>query len=220
MLISPAEPPKFKTLGTVSSRPEQYGADFMFFANKNWIGVQRKEISDLIASLHDGRLSREVAQLQSCDQRVLIVEGPVRFTDAGEMMDKPFGQKLTKKQWKGLLWSIRLKNIWIEFSDDTDDTIDILRWLEEWFKRDRHSSLERRPGPVSMWGTPTNEDYQRHLVMGLPGVGPELADRIVKKFGVPFTWGIDKGDLMLVEGVGPKKADMIYAALDDGVGVD
>jgi ERCC4-type nuclease len=186
----------------------------MFFAHKQWVGIQRKEISDLIASLADGRLAREVAQMQSLDQRMLIVEGPIRFTNDGEMMDRPFGQKLTKKQWKGLLWSIRLKDIWVEFSESVDDTIEILSWFEEWIRRDKHQSLERRPGPLSMWGNPTNEDYQRHLLMGLPGVGPELAERLRAKFGgVPWQWTINYEDLLNVDGIGAKKARSIYDSL-------
>lgn len=215
MLVSPAEPEKLRAVGTVSSRPEKFGADFLFFAHKQWVGIQRKEISDLIASLADGRLAREVAQMQSLDQRVLIVEGSVRFTNDGEMMDRPFGQKLTKKQWKGLLWSVRAKDIWVDYTDDADDTISWLQWFEQWFKRDKHSSLDRRPGPVSLWGNPTNEDYQRHLVMGLPGVGPELADRIVKAFGVPFGWCISYEDLLTVDGIGAKKAKSIWEAIGE-----
>ena len=199
--------------------PEKYGADFLFIAHGMFIGVQRKEISDLISSLADGRLQREVAQLQSCGQRILIVEGPVRWTNDGEMMDRPFGQKLTRKQWKGLLWSIRLKDIWVEFSDSMDDTIEQLAWLDEWWSRDKHQSLERRPGPVSMWGTPTNEDYQRHLVMGLPGVGPELASRIVQEYGVPFSWCITKEQLQSIDGIGAKKAKTIYDTLATKEGV-
>lgn len=214
MLVSPAEPERLRAIGTVSSRPEKYGADFMFFAHKQWIGIQRKEISDLIASLADGRLSREVAQMQSLDQRILIVEGSVRFSNDGEMMDRPFGQKLTEKQWKGLLWSVRAKDIWVDYTTDIDNTIDWLTWFESWFKRDKHNSLDRRPGPVSLWGNPTNSDYQRHLVMGLPGVGPELADRIVKLFGVPFGWRISYEDLLTIDGIGPKKAKSIYEALN------
>lgn len=215
MLVSPAEPEKFRNLYTVSSRPEKYGADFMFFCHGQWVGIQRKEISDLIASLADGRLQREVAQMQSLDQRVLVVEGRVRFTDDGEMMDRPFGQKLTEKQWKGLLWSVRSKDIWVDYTTDTDDTIAWLGWFEAWFKRDRHSSLDRRPGPLSLWGTPNNEDYQRHLVMGLPGVGPELADRIVKNFGVPFGWRIAYEDLLTIDGIGAKKAKTIWETIND-----
>lgn len=215
VLVSPAEPAQLRSIGTVSSAPELYGADFMFkSAAGHWVGVQRKEISDFIASMADGRLAKEVAQMQSLGHRVLIVEGDVRFTNDGEMMNRPFGQKLNRKQWKGILWSVRLKDIWVEFSDSTDDTIEQLSWLEEWFKRDKHASLERRPGPVSMWGKPNNEDYQRHLVMGLPGVGPELAARIVEKFGVPFGWRIDFEDLLNVDGIGPKKARSIYEAIE------
>lgn len=215
MLVSPAEPERLRQLGTVSTRPEKFGADFMFFTHGYWVGIQRKEISDLIASLADGRLAREVAQMQSLDQRILLVEGNVRFTNDGEMMDRPFGQKLTEKQWRGLLWSVRSKDIWVDYTADIDDTIRTLAWLEEWFKRDKHSSLERRPGPVSLWGTPNNEDYQRHLIMGLPGVGPELAERIRAAFGgVPFGWRITAEDLKSVDGIGVKKAKAIFDTLE------
>lgn len=215
MLVSPAEPERLRQLGTVSTRPEKFGADFMFFCHGYWVGIQRKEISDLIASLADGRLAREVAQMQSLEQRVLIVEGRVRFTDDGEMMDRPFGQRITEKQWRGLLWSVRAKNIWVEYTSDMDDTLQCLAWLEEWFKRDKHSSLERRPGPVSMWGTPSNEDYQRHLIMGLPGVGPELAERIRSAFGgVPFGWRVTEEALKSVPGIGVKKAKAIFDTLE------
>ena len=51
--------------------------------------------------------------------------------------------------------------------------------------------------------------------MGIPGVGAELADRIVKRFGVPFQWKISQEDLETVEGIGKKKAQKIWAAIGE-----
>lgn len=216
MLVSPAEPERLRTVGTVSSLPERYGADFLFAAHGRWVAIQRKEISDLLASVADGRIAKEVAQIQLAHHRILIVEGMVRWSSDGVLIGKGFGQQWTKKQFRGLLWSVRAKGIWVERTDDSSDTIETLRWLESWFGRDKHSTLDRRPGPVSMWGTPSNEDYQRHLVQGLPGVGTELADRIVRTLGVPFQWRVTKEELTLVDGIGKKKAERIWEALEDG----
>lgn len=215
MLVSPAEPPRLRQLGHVSPIVEQRGCDFLFVAHNQWVGVQRKEVNDLIASVQDGRLYREVAMMKSCHYRVLLIEGRPQWANDGQMI-KEYGQGLTKKQWRGLLWSVRLNDIWIETSDNIEDTAQTLTWIKEWFTRDRHSSLERRPGPVSLWGKPTNEDYQRHLVMGLPGVGPELAGKIVKRWGVPWTWKIGVEDLMEIDGIGRVKAESIWRALGDG----
>lgn len=213
MLISPAEPAKLKELGQVSAIPEKRGCDFLFVTHGMWVGIQRKEINDLIASVMDGRLYKEVLQMQACDQRVLIVEGKPQWSEDGQML-KNFGQGLTLKQWRGLLWSVRLKGIWVEWTEGQADTAQTLLWLKEWFSREKHSSLERRPGPVPVWGSVTNEDYCKHLVMGLPGVGPELAGRIVSRYGgVHWTWKVGVEDLMQIEGVGKVKAEAIYKAL-------
>lgn len=215
MLVSPAEPPKLREGRKVSSLCEQRGADFLFIAHGQWVGVQRKEIKDLLASIQDGRLQKELAQLQECEHRILIVEGQVRWTTEGEMLTDGYGRPWTRKQWRAVLWGVRSKGIWVEFTDSIADTIDCLNNLERWFTKDRHSSLERRPGPVSLWGRPSNEDYQRHLVMGLPGVGPELADRMVRTFnGVPFGWRITEAELLKVDGIGKKKAKAIWECLE------
>lgn len=215
MFVSPAEPAKLRENRKVSSLCEARGADFLFVAHGQWVGVQRKEIQDFLSSVADGRLQKELAQLQSCHHRILILEGKVSWTNEGEMMGKGYGRTWTKKQWRSVLWGVRARGIWVEFTESMADTGQTLDWLEGWFTKDSHGSLDRRPGPVSLWGHPSNEDYQRHLIMGLPGVGPELADRICREFkGVPFGWKITEGDLLRVEGIGKKKAASIYKALE------
>jgi ERCC4-type nuclease len=192
----------------------------MLWFDKQWIGVQRKEVSDLLSSVADGRLGKGCQQMQThCGIKVLIIEGDVRWTNNGEMMGRgEYGRKWTRKQWKGLLWSVRMKGIWVEFSDDIADTVEQVLWLKEWQDKGTHRALDTRPGPSSVWGNPRNEDYQRHLVQGLPGVGYELAERIVGKFGVPFTWSVSVEDLMTVPGIGRVKAEKIWAGLETVTG--
>lgn len=219
MFVSPAEPPPIKALlraeDKISVIPEQWGCDFLMFVNKRWIGVQRKEVKDLIASVEDGRLAKEVGMMKKCDVAVVVVEGHMNFTTEGELVGKGFGRNWTKKQIKAILWSVRERGIWVEFSDSHQDTMDIIYWLESWFGKSEHNSLMRRPGPVAIWGSLSNEDYQRHLVMGLPGVGPELAQRIITMFGVPFGWRITIDQLMEVEGIGIKKAAKIWRTIHE-----
>lgn len=215
MFVSPAEPAKLREGRKVSTLCEARGADFLFTAHGKWVGVQRKEVQDFLSSVADGRLQKELAQLQMCHHKVLIVEGKVSWTLDGEMMGKGYGRTWTRKQWRAILWGVRAKGVWVEFTESLSDTSNTLLWLEQWFTKDNHNSLDRRPGPVSLWGHPSNQDYQRHVVMGLPGVGPELADRIVRTFnGVPFGWRITEEDLMQVEGIGKKKAATIFKCLE------
>jgi ERCC4-type nuclease len=88
--------------------------------------------------------------------------------------------------------------------------------LEAWAKKDKHTSLKSRPGAgKSSWGSTSEKHLAQHILQGFPGVGGELAGRIVDKFeGVPLTWTVGLDELMGVEGIGKKKADNMYHALD------
>lgn len=213
VLIAPTERHPLTTLGPHSSLPERYGADILFAVKGKWVGIQRKEIADLIASVHDGRLAREMSMMKSLALGVLIVEGKLQWTMDGELLTKGYGKNWTRAHHQGLLWSVQQKGYWVAFTDDAHGTVDAAEMLESWLRKDKHQSLDRRPGPDSMWGTPGNEDFQRHMVMGLPGVGVELAERIIKELGVPFQWRVTEEDLMRVSGIGKKKAQAMLKVL-------
>jgi len=54
-----------------------------------------------------------------------------------------------------------------------------------------------------------------HVLQGFPGMGPELAGRVVDKFeGVPLTWTVSEDELQTVEGLGKKKSIAMYEALE------
>lgn len=219
MLVSPTEPLPIRALGRVHSLPEKRGVDVLFAAGARWVGVQRKEIRDLVASVRDGRLHREVQQMRinltsgGLGVAVLAVEGRFTWTVDGEWVEQ--GYRWTRRQHRGLLWSVRSKGIWVEQTTDAADTADLCRDLEAWAKKDRHSSLDHRPGPVGTWGRATSREWMCHLLQGLEGVGPELATRIVDHFGrAPIGWLVTAADLEEIRGIGKQKAKKLIGALE------
>lgn len=217
MLCSPTEPKRLKALGKVSSAPEKHGADFLILGHKTRIGVQRKQFpGDLLASLNDGRLYDQLPRLQALDQSLLVVEGHGQWTEDGELIADKY-HTFTIQQLHGLLFTVMFQfgvpSIWVA---KLSDTADVLINLEAWAKKTKHTSLKSRPGPQgSNWGTTTDRHLAQHILQGFPGIGGELAGRVVDKFqGVPLTWTVGEDELMTVEGLGKKKAEGMYRALN------
>lgn len=221
MLIAPTERHPITSLGPTSSIPEQYGVDILFPIKSNWVGVQRKEINDLVASVYDGRLARELVMMKRCSLAVLIVEGTPQWTMDGQLMSRGQngrtqnqGPLWTKNQHRGLLFSIASQGIQVYGTESVSDTVQMCRQLQEWLGKEKHSMLQGRPGPETVWGTPNNRDFQRHLIMGLPGIGAELADRILDTLGMPFGLRVGVKELMTVPGVGKKKAEQMLGCFN------
>lgn len=218
MLVSPTEPLPIRALGRVHSLPEKRGVDVLFAAGSRWVGIQRKEIHDLVASVHDGRLHREVQQM-ACGVlgiAMLVVEGRFTWTCDGEWIEP--GYRWTRRQHRGLLWSVKSRGIWVEATSNAEETADLCRDLEAWARKDRHSSLDHRPGPVGMWGKATTREYASHVLQGFEGVGPELANRILDHFGrLPIGWMVTAADLEEIQGIGKVKAKKLIGALEQPV---
>lgn len=213
MLIAPSEPKSIKILGKSSTVPERFGADVLFSTKLGMVGVQRKEISDLIASLQDGRLTKEIGQLQRCAIGMLVVEGRLKWSTDGALMGRDYGQPWTRTAHRNLLRSVQQRGIWVEATDDTGDTVVSVLELQSWANK-KHDSLARRPGPQSPWGKADSREWAAWFLQGLEGVGPELAQRMVEKFGrPPLAWTVTADDLMSIDGVGPKKAKQMMEAL-------
>jgi ERCC4-type nuclease len=174
-------------------------------------------MADLIASVQDGRLAEEVQRMRACgrlDVQVVLVEGRPNWTIDGVLLGRGFGAQWTVAQHRGLLWSVRDMGVWVDTTDDLADTANWLTMFDRWCAKDRHYALIRRPGAVSAWGKPDNREYGIHLLQGLPGVGPEIAERIWDKYGVPWAWTISESELKEVEGIGVKKATMMLSMLN------
>jgi len=215
--VSPTEPPRLKAIASsiTTVYESKFGADVVFRSRGLWVGIQRKELGDLVNSVSDGRLGENLAKMKLRDIAVLLIEGTPKFSLEGELLGAAgrYGRGFTEASYQGVLWTVQSQGIWVAHTKTLDDTIKYIETLERWCSKERHTSLMKRPGPVNSWGTATNEDFARHMLMGLPGVGVEVANRVLEKFGrVPWEWSCTKEELMEVPGVGKKTADRLLGA--------
>jgi DNA excision repair protein ERCC-4 len=211
VLISPAEPKEFYALGTVSALPEKYGCDFLWVAQDRLCGAQRKTVADFCASTVDDRLAKELGQIKGLDGHAfLVVERRAEFVQG--VLANVRGVEWSRAQWEGALLGVQERGVKVVWSHSTDDTKEILGVLEKWTAKAKHGSLSGRGGPVTTWGTPNNRDYQEWVLQGLPGVGPEMAKRILDHFGgIPLTWTCTETQLLAVDGIGPKRAQQLLS---------
>ncbi len=221
VLCSPTEPKSLvRELGRTSSKPEKHGVDFMWMAGKRWYGVQRKQYpNDLEASLNDGRLAKELGQIDSIDQAFLILEGYGQWTTDGQPMGRY--DKLTKEGMFTLLTSVALLYGMPTYRvRDQAEIVEAIRAIKKWTESPDHqngkSSLDRRPAsPRTKWGTRDSRSWQIHFLQGFDGVGPVQATAIIDHFGcMPIAWTLEaQQELLKVKGVGPKTAERLWDAL-------
>jgi len=202
VLISPTEPRELKALGSVSGVPERYGADFLIPSPLfGRVGVQRKEIGDLVASIGDGRVEREVWQQRELGQAIWLIEGRVEWTTEGSLLSSATRQKYTRAMHLGVLLSLQSYGCWILNSQSVADSTVLLSLLNRWLMKEKHTSLLRRPSMNrQVQGDLT--DQRIHVMQGFPRVGYEKARRIVEEIGgLPFQMR-DGVELTDVPGVG------------------
>ena len=221
-LISPSEREALYYAGSrglSSSLPERYGADFLIFTPRGRCGIQRKKFpEDFFASLDDGRLAREMAQLAYLEWRLLVPEGTPNFTTDGHLVDYNYS-RWTRKGLRNLLRSARIQHgVDVEWSDSIEDTVSIVCELEDYLKENVHRSLLTRPKENRTrdeWGDHSRRDWARFFLQGFPGVGSARAEAIYDTFGrVPMRWDCTEEELMKVWGIGPKTAKTLMRLFD------
>ena len=213
MLVSPTEQ-RLKGLGKSSSLPERYGADFLFASINGLVGVQRKALKDLVASLHDGRFAKELGQMGGLAGAILLIEGEARWSSSGQMMG--IRAEFTVSHLLGVLLSVQSKGIWVIQTASLDETRLVLPLVEKWVGKHRHGSLMHRPNPQGEWGHVGNRDWGVHLLQSFNGMGYGTSGNVYDHFGcVPIKWAVTKEELMEVKGVGKGRAEALFKALGE-----
>ncbi len=202
MLVSPAERTKefWSQLGPTSSIPEEFGADFFTVSKLGTVGVQRKELSDLISSLTDGRVTREVIDMHSLDHAFWVIEGEPDWTEDGELIHSH--ARFTKDSFQGVMLSLQLSGFHVIRTKTATETRDWLQTLDRYLQKPSHKGLHARPGPYNALGRPNLLDAQAHVLQGLPAIGYDRAVAIVRHYdGLPLCWK-EGVDLTEVAGIG------------------
>jgi ERCC4-type nuclease len=220
-LIAPTEPPLLKALGNVSGIPELRGADVLFYVEKvGLVGVQRKTVDDLIASINDGRIASGLAKMQSLAMALLIVEGRPRWSMEGALLHSY--ARFSREQFRSFLRSVQLRGVLVDYSDDLADTVVLIESIQRWVSKGKHDSLDRRPKPkarAANWGHIESQEWAQHLLQSVPSIGPAQAKAIWDHFGgLPVRLTVSKKELLEVRGVGEKVAAKIIAAFNGKAG--
>ena len=209
ILVAPTEPPELRALGMTALLPEEYGADYLFPANDGLVAVQRKTMADLLASLQDGRLARELPLLHGVEYPLLLVEGRPVWTDAGLLLSH--NAQFRREGWYGLCLSVQFAhNIAVVTTDDIADTIAWFKHAPSWFERPDHRGLLIRPRPTDNFGNMAPKDFAVHLLQSFPGIGPKIAEAIYNHFGrIPLRFDVDEKALRRVPGLDKRAVEML-----------
>jgi len=202
--VSPSEPGSLRSLFTTSSHTEKFGVDILWSCSKGLVGIQRKTPEDLIASLRDGRISRQTALSENLYVRAVFIEGYPTFTISGQMIHSFVN--FTKNQWTGAIFSLHASGWWVIQCRDRADLIDHIERLFAYTEKTRHGSTKARKGPKrDSWRRISNTNWGVHILTSIPGIGAGTAEAILQKFGrVPLAWDASRPQLQAIKGIGPK----------------
>lgn len=203
MLISPMEHhPLLSCLGTNSPECERLGVDFLILSPNGLVGIQRKAVADLVSSLRDGRLQRELRQMVELDQAVLLIEGSWKWNRKGVHERTGY----SRKEYNGLVLSVQSFGIWVVTTESIEDSAEYLRQMELWFQKLEHESLLRKPK--------AKVPEAIHILSHFDGVSLTRAKAIYDHFGkVPLRWDTTKEEMLKVPHLGKITVEKLWKAI-------
>jgi len=172
----------------------------------NRLIVERKTLKDFAVSIIDGRLFRQTICLANSNSKsVLIFEGmAIDIVDLG----------MTREAMQGALITVSLiLGIPVLRSKDPSETARLIVYIG------RQIESAARGGVQRQGYRPKNKrKRQLFILQGLPGVGPERAERLLAMFGsVEAVISASSSELQSVDGIGKSIADKIRWAVSEQI---
>jgi ERCC4-type nuclease len=166
------------------------------------MAVERKTVTDLVNSIMDGRLFRQLYELrQEFEFPILIIEGKDLFTDT----------KIHPSAIRGAIASIvsaGTQMIWTKNEAETSEMLYFLAKREQ-IKEKKSISLRGKKKFLS------ENEMQEFLVSGIPKISTQKARSLLKHFGSPSAIFTAKEDeLCEVNGIGKGLAKNIRSLLE------
>lgn len=136
----------------------------------NRVTIERKTATDFLVSILDGRLFRQAARLKSnvIHPLLLIEVNPFR-TDL----------KVNRSAIRGAMLSmITIFYLPIVYSRTIEESVEVMRLMAQQIEK-HQDVLQLRGG----YRPRRLSSRQLFILQGLPGIGPQLAKRLLKRFG-------------------------------------
>jgi DNA excision repair protein ERCC-4 len=169
--------------------------------------VERKSVRDFISSLYDGRLFEQVNELtKSFPNAFVLVEG-----DPGEISMISRNPRSYYGAMAALTLTFNVKTLFTPSPRDTAMALEAM--AVRLGKRG-----ESRPSVIYQAPLKSVEHHKQqvYIVASLPGVGPNLAKRLLDRFGTPRkVFAATVPQLALVPGLGRVRAERIVKTLTD-----
>ncbi len=165
------------------------------------VAIERKTTADFIQSIFDRRLFQ---QAQSLRAHFLH---PIWLLEETE---NP-GREIQARAYRGaLLYLSVLNHIPIVYSKNAGDSAELIFAILQLLcqESDRHFSLHPKKRTTSLSLT------QRYVLETLPGIGPHLAEELLKRFGsLQALCTAAPEELMQISGIGRARAGKIHEIL-------
>ncbi len=167
--------------------------------------VERKSVRDFVSSLYDGRLFNQVNELtKSFPNAFVLVEGdPAEISMISRNPSSYYGAMAA------LTITFNVKTI---FTPSPADTALALQAMASRLAK----KGEGRPSVIYQAPQKSLELHKQqiYIVSSLPGVGPNLAKRLLERFGTPRgVFSASVPQLAMVPGVGRVRAEKLTKAL-------
>ena len=196
--------------------------DMLLYTRKGKLPIERKKApGDLLASVTDGRLGREIqAMRQESQFYVVLLHGVIRYhRDGTVVMYGNKGRGWTKKGVRNLLRSLQLvEGCFIEQADNDRELVKVVDELQTYFDNwDKHLSLKTRPNLQTNWLIPNRMEKVIYFYSGLPGISAIRAKALAERFVSPLDlYKASIEDIMSLSGIGKGIANAIYTFLREG----
>jgi len=171
-------------------------ADYILSPN---LAIERKTTADFIQSIIDKRLFSQVdAMRRNFDLPVFILE----------KCEKPLRAVQSNALRGALVYTSVRNRIPILYTKDKSDTVEMLCYMAKM----ENEAPTKTPFSYYPKRKPTkHKPAQRYMLEAIPGVGPGLADLLLKKFGsLHAVLNASKDDLTKIMGIGKQRAEKIY----------
>lgn len=225
ILYSPNEPYEIRNdLGDYGIPAPSLPVDYGWFTLSTKSLTERKHMpEDLLASMSDGRLNREVQALleniEKGGRSYLLLEGKLECDSYSHIISghKVTGWEIDKVSER--LSSIQDVGIKILYSPSLHETALVLISQMRWELKGSHKSIHTRPGPdKDSWGTrPSYSNYILWSYQGCPGISSILAEILYKRAS---TWEelikLSVEDIKQLNHFGSKRAERLWKFLHLG----